>query len=262
MKTTKFILTIALLSLVAIGTITAVRAEEPTDSTADQAIQGDTQDLIAQEISAEDLGVKDQKFLPDNPFYFLKEWTRNVRMAFTFNEIKKTELENRFTNERLIELKKLTENGVSSEKIKKATENYQNAIDKIKERADKIKEKAADSEAVNKFLEKFTNQQVLQEKILQKLETQVPEAAFEKIKEARNQHMEKFGEVMQKLEDRQDKIKEKIENTLQNGDASNTEILDKIKEKMPDDMKERLESMRGNMMEKVNNKMMERAIEK
>ncbi len=251
-KISKFILTI-MLSFAVLGAVVAVSAEEQTSS-----VDGQVQEFETREISAEELDVKDQKFLPDNPFYFLKEWARKARMTFTFNKIKKIELENKFASEKLIELKKLAESGVNSEKIKKATENYQNAIDKIKERADNIKEKAADNETINKFLEKFTNQQVLQEKILQKLETQVPERALEKIQQAREQHMEKFGQVIQKLESRQDKIKEKIENALQDGSVLNPEILERIKEKMPEEIKEKL----GETKEIIIKNIIEGAIEK
>lgn len=215
-----------------------------------------------EQISAQDLGVSNPTLLPDNPLYFLKEWTRKIRVVFTFNEVKKAELESKFSNEKLLELRKMAENKVAPEKIKKATENYQNAIDKIKERADKIKDTAENNSEVNKFLEKFTNQQVLQEKILQKLQTQVPEAVFEKIKEAREQHLERFKDVMTKLEENKDKIVEKLKNALQNGDESNTEILEKIKEKMPEEIKQKLEGIKENVREKVNIKLIEKATEK
>ena len=63
---------------------------------------------------------------------------------------------------------------------------------------------------------------------------------------------------MQKLEDRQDKIKEKIENALQNGSALNLEIFEKIKEKMPDDIKEKLSEAKERIMEKTINKSIEK----
>lgn len=226
------------------------------------AQENTTADTAEKQISAEDLGVKNQTLLPDSPFYFLKEWSRKIRTALTFNEVKKVELENKFANEKIIELKNLTEKGADKEKIKRATENYQAAVGRIKKTADNIKEKAADSETVNKFLEKFTNQQVLQEKILQKLETQVPEAVIAKIKEAREQHVEKFGEVMQKLENRQDKMVEKIKNALQNGDEKNPEILDKIQEKMPDNVKQKIEAVKEAVRQKVNDKLIEKTTEK
>lgn len=249
-KKIKFILIIGL-SILSLGISANIMAQENT------AV--DTADA---QISAQDLEVSDPTLLPNNPFYFLKEWVRSARLTFTFNNIKKAELESKFSNEKIVELKKMVENKVEPEKIKKATEKYQKTVDRVKNATDKIKNKAEDNPEVNKFLEKFTNQQVLQEKILQKLEGQAPEQAIEKIKEARKQHLEKFQQVMTKLQENKEKIAEKIKNALQNGDASNTEILDKIKEKMPDDVKEKIEDIEENVREKVNDKLIERATEK
>ena len=233
----------------------SILAQENTNS--------DRSDVTADEqITAQDLEVSNPNLLPDNPFYFLKEWTRKIRSALTFNETKKTDLENTFANEKLLELRKMAKNGMASDKIQKATENYQKAIEKVKNAADKIKDKAENNSEVNKFLEKFTNQQILHEKILEKLETQVPEQALEKIKEAREQHLEKFKDVMTKLENNKDKIAERIKNALQNGDEGNSEILDRINEKMPNDIKQKIENIKESVREKVNNKLIEKATEK
>ena len=209
-----------------------------------------------QQISAGDLGVSEPTLLPDSPFYFLKNWARGIKSAFTFDNVKKAELENKFTNEKLLELKKMSDNGVSSEKIKKAAENYQKAVEKLKNTADKIKDKAENNTEVNKFLEKFTNHQVLQEKILQKLEGQVPANALQKIKDAREAHLEKFQEVMTKLETNKEKIAEKIKNALLDGNEVNSEILDKIKEKMPDNIKQKLEDLKPEIKNKIIEKLM------
>ncbi len=219
-----------------------------------------TQDSV--QVLPTDLGVSNQNILPDSPFYFLKNWGRGIQLFFTINKVKKAELENKFTNEKIIELQKMSDNGADSEKIKDAIENYKEALDKVKNAADEIKDKADNNQEVNNFLDKFTNQQVLQEKILQKLEGQVPEAAFEKIKEAREQHLEKFKDVMTRLQDNKDQIINKIKESLQNGDAINTDILDKIKEKMPDDIKQKLDDIKENVREKVNDKLIEKATEK
>lgn len=98
----------------------------------------------------------------------------------------------------------------------------------------------------------------MHEKILQKLEGQVPEQVLEKIKEAREQHLERFKEVMIKLQDNKDKIVEKIKNALQNGDENNSEILDKIKEKMPEEVQQKIGAIRENII----NKMVEKAEQK
>ncbi len=248
-KEIKIILIVGL-AVLALGASANVMAQENTAA--------NTSDTADAQIFAQDLGVSDPTLLPDSPFYFLKEWTRNIRIVFTLDNVKKAELESKFTNEKLIELKKLAENGVNPEKIKKATENYRKAVNRVKNAAGKIKDNTENNQEVNKFLEKFTNQQVLQEKILQKLETQVPQEAFEKIKEAREQHLEKFKDVMTKLEENKERVAERLKNALQNGDESNPEILEKIKEKMPEKIKEKLTEIKEGIVEKT----IEKAVEK
>ena len=214
------------------------------------------------QVTAQDLNVKEQNILPGSPFYFIKNWGRAIQSAFTFNNVAKLELKEKFANEKLLELQKLAEKTKNSDILSKATENYKNEIEKIKAQAEKIKEKAENNPKLNTFLEKFANQQVLQEKILQKLETQVPQAVLEKIKEAREQHLEKFKEVMTKLENRNEKITEKIKNAIENANENNSEILNKIKEKMPEEVKQKLEGIKENVREKVNEKLIEKATEK
>lgn len=254
-KITKSIIIFSLI-VFALTTGANILAEENTNSDATAA-------TVNEQITAQDLGVSDPKILPGNPFYFLKEWGRGIQSFFAFGRLKKAELQQKFANERLVELKKLVDEGkVSSDILKKATEKYEGTMDKIKERADKIKEKAGNSDKVNKFLEKFTDQQVLHERILQKLEEQVPAEVLEKIKKARERHLERFKEVMIKLEDRQDKIVEKIKSALENNGEEATEVLDKIKEKMPDDLKDKIEGIREDVRQKVNEKLIEKATEK
>lgn len=231
-KTAKLILTASIIAFV-IGAGTSAIAQDATS-----------------DVSAQDLEVSDQTLLPDSPFYFLKEWTRRVRAAFTFGTVEKAELENKFANEKLLELKKLAEKETDSEIIKKATEGYQGAMEKIKEAVSKIEGTADSNEDVNKFLEKFTNQQMLHERVLQRLQNQVSEKVLEKIKEARERHMERFGEVMQKLEGNQARIAERIQNALQNG-QDNTDILDSVIENMPDGMQGELNRVRERIKNQV-----------
>ena len=175
-------------------------------------------DTTEETIKAEDLDIAEPNLLPDSPFYFLKEWRRRVQSFFTFGQIKKSELEQKFASERLMELREITKQGKGAEIIEKATKKYEESIEKLKSQSEKIKEKVKDSEKVESFLEKFTKQQLLHQIILEKLETQVPEEVFEKIKEARETHLEKFEQVMNKLENREEirnQIREKAQETIQ-----------------------------------------------
>lgn len=230
-KTIKFIL-IATVMVSALGFGAAALAQENT----------------AEDIPAQALDSTTPSFLPDNPFYFLKEWGRGLQSFFAFGQLKKTELEQKFANERLLELKKMVEEGkASSEILERATEKYGKTMARIKERADKIKETAESNPEVNKFLEKFTKQQVLHQEILGKLETQVPEQALEKIKEAREAHLERFKEVMTKLETRKDEIVNKVENAIDD----DTEILDKIKTGMPQEIEDKLTELKAKITQRI-----------
>jgi hypothetical protein len=167
--------------------------------------------------SAQELGVSNPTLLPNNPFYFLKEWGRGIQSFFTFGSLKKAELQQKFSNERLVELEKLVENGtIKSEILERAAEKYGVTMDKIKDLIDKVEDTTDSSDNVNKFLEKFTDQQMLHERILLKLQTHVSDGALEKIEQARERHMEKFGEVMQKLEANQERLQERIQNASKN----------------------------------------------
>ena len=176
-------------------------ATSSTNNTFDSSNSSTTDASLSEEaITSSDLGVSDPTLLPDSHFYFLKNWWRGIRLFFTFNPIKKIELENKFANEKLIEAKKLAQKTKNSAIIDKAIKNYEESVNKIKKQTEKIKERKINSQEVNKFLNKFTRQQILHQEILDRLEKKVPPAAFQKIREAREKHLEMFKDVMTKLE--------------------------------------------------------------
>ncbi len=232
-----------------------VYAQEATskatnNSQVEEAIAAD------EEVTPQDLGVGDPKLLPDSRFYFLKAWGRKIRLYLTFNPVKKTELRERYANEKLIELKKLTLKSKNPEVIEKALQNYQEEIDKIKESADKLSENASQNPEISKFLDKFTQQQLLHQRILEKLEKQVSPEVFEKIKQARERHLERFGQVMTKLENKE-KIQERIEKNLEKIKGSkfknlrSLEVLKELEEKAPDQAKEAIRKARERILEKA-----------
>lgn len=196
---------------------------------------------LDEDIQAEDLEVGDPNILPDSPFYFLKEWGRGIQSLFTFNPVAKAKLREKFANEKLIELKKMVEQKKSSERIEKGIENYQNEVEEAKRVTDRIRVRAEESVEVGKFLDKFIQHQTLHQRLLQKLEEQVPAEAFEKIKTARERHLEKFGEVMTKLEGREEQLQESLEKNLkeikggQFKEFKNLEVLRDLEEKVPEE---------------------------
>jgi len=225
----------------------ALTDAEDSENTAEEDINLD------ENIEAGDLGVKDPKILPGSRLYFLKNWGRNIHSFFTFNKVKKVELKSRYANEKLIELKKLSKLEKGPEVIKRAVESYKREMSDIESISKKIKEKASENSDVSKFLDKFTEHQILHHKILQKLEGQVPEQAFKKIKEAREEHLVKFGEVMNRLV-KKENISKKLEESLERiggskfKDFKNLEILKELEERVPDEAKEAIREVRENSL--------------
>ena len=236
----------------AIGLISLAQGTPPTKETiVEEAV------ALDEDVQPQDLGVSEPKILPDNPFYFLKNWVRGIQNVLTFNPIKKAELRLRIANEKLMEVKKIAQKTKDPETIKKATENYQQEVEKIKNQVEKIKEKAKDNPLVESFLDKFIHQQILHQKLLQKLETQVPPEALEKIKEARETHLERFQEVMLKLEDRKKEITEKLDKILEEQKGSefkefkNLEFLKELEEKVPEEAKEAIKQAEENALKRL-----------
>ena len=236
-------------ALIFVFGLTVLAQEAPTE--VPEAVNLD------EDIQPEDLEVGEPRLLPDSPFYFLKNWGREIQSFFTFNPVAKAELKLKFANEKLIEAKKLVELKKDPKIIKLATENYQQEIEKIKNQADKIKEKAKENPKVESFLDKFIHQQTLHQKLLDRLETQVPPQAFEKIKECRERHLERFQDVMLKLEDRKEKITEKLDKILEMQKGSrfkefkNLEVLKNLEEKVPEETKEAMRKAQENCLKRL-----------
>lgn len=212
---------------------------------------------LDEDIQSEDLGIGEPRFLPDNPFYFLKNWGREIQSFFTFNLVKKAELKEKFASEKLIEVKKLIEGKRSREIIEKGIKNYQNEIEEMKKATERIRERVEENEEVGKFLDKFIQHQALHQRLLQKLENQVPPEVFEKIKEARERHLERFGEVMIKLEGRMEELGARLENNLEEIKGSkyknfkNLEVLIELEEKVPEEAKEAIQKAQENALKRL-----------
>lgn len=200
------------------------------------------------EVSASDLGVAEPRILPDSPFYFLKNWARGIQSFITRDPVKKADLEEQFLNEKLVELKKMVELGKDKDKTDKAAEIVKAALEKVKSRIDQIKETAGTSDQVNSFLDKFTQQGLLQQRVLEKLANQVPAQAMEKIEQARQEHLQKFGQVMEKLEDTT-KVTDRLKRAL-NSQPTNElkplqdlQILKEVSAKLPVKLKNALQTV-------------------
>ncbi len=252
-NTTKFLLLGLIIFALTVGN--AVFAQETSLEAMEEV-------NLDEDVQSSDLEVGEPKVLPDHPFYFLKNWARKIRSFFAFNPRVKAELNSRFANERLMELKEMIRKNKNPEAINKAVEGYQNEVEKTKKFAEKIKEKAQENEEVGKFLDKFIRHQALHQSLLQKLEEQVPAEVFEKIKTAREIHLERFNDMMLKLEDK-DKIPERLEKNLQMLKGSkfkefkNLELVNDLMEKLPEDVKQKMEEKKEQILERLRERLEE-----
>ena len=216
-----------------------------------------TEDVdLDENIQAQDLGVSDPTILPDSPFYFFKNLGRGIRSALTFNPIAKAELKLKFSGEKLVEAKKLAEKNKKPEILANGLENYQTEVNNLKTAVDGIKEKAKDNPKISAFLDKFIKQQILHQRILQKLESQVSPEVLEKIKAIREKHLEKFGQVMEKLGNKEE-LRERLEKNLEELPGSkfkhfkNLEILMRLEEKVPEEAKEAIQKAQENSLKRL-----------
>jgi hypothetical protein len=200
--------------------------------------------------------VADPKILPDNPVYFLKDWARNLQSFLTQDPLKNAELRQRFLDERIAELEKLAQKSKNKKALQRATENIKREAEKLEDKADEIKDTAQARPELGQFLDKLARQTVLHQKILEKLENQVPPEVFQKIAEARQSHLEKFGQVMLKLENKES-LGERLKNALnQEKDyqfkrLDDLELLDRLSEKLPEDAKEKIISLQKEKLENL-----------
>lgn len=246
----------ALASLFGLGLYANAQTDEIiTSDTSDESIAQEVD--LDENITADDLGIADQNILPTSPFYFLKNWERNIRLALMLNPVKKAELRLEIADEKLIETEKLAE--TNPEISEKTLEKYQNEIEKIKERMDKIKEKAKDNPDIDKFLDKFIDKQLKHQKLLSRLEEKLPADVFEKVAEIKERNLERFGEVMQKLEDRKDKISERLDKAVDESAGSkykhfkNLEVLIDLEEKVPETAKDAIKQAQENALKRLHN---------
>lgn len=249
-------LIIFLLLITIAGTAMAQEAADATIAVDQPAIQTTADEAV----TAQDLGVAEPTLLPDSKFYFLKNWQRAVQGVFTFGQVKKAELNLKIASEKLLEAQKLAEKTNNPTILNKATELYQDRIEAVQKNIAKFKETATTSVAVSKFLDKFTKQQILQEQIMDKLASQVPTSTLEKIQQVRERQLEQFGQVMQKLEDK-NKIQARVQkglDALKENDLKpllNLQIIKKLEEKFPTSTIEQIQQVKTEVLQKLNDKL-------
>jgi hypothetical protein len=158
-----------------------------------------------EEVTAEDLGISKPKILPNSPFYFLKDFWRQLRFSFAFNSVKKAELRLRFASEMLIEAKRLAEETDNQEPFQRAIDKYQRQMEKLRPRVERIEEESEeDNTKANDFLNRFNRKIRLHERLMEKLGERFSDKpqVQEKIEEVKERTIQHLDQVKEKLIER------------------------------------------------------------
>jgi len=190
----------------------SVLAEEESDTPAD--------------VSVEELGVEEPGI-----FSWFQNAFDTIQLWVTRDLVKKSELELKKASRQIIKARELVQNNADDKnlqnKFNKIDEKYQGLIDGINNRIEEFNEENLNSEKFKNFLDKYTDHQFKHLQILEKLENQVPETVMEKIQEKRQEHLEKFNGVMNKIQEKKEnKEQETNKNNNNNGEDDNNEEED------------------------------------
>ncbi len=213
----KIIFFVSLLTIASLTTILPVSAQEATSSV--------------------DLGVENPGILPTSPFYFLKEWKRGVNKFFTFNPVKKAELELDEINQRAAEIKKMEEIAPQNiEAINKASSNYQKNAEQLKNRLEALKE-TGQNPNVDKLLDKLVDRSLKHQELFDNLEKK-----FEARQEISEQKITELKEKFEVNRERINDIMVKVPEKFENADSFNKR-LEKAIENQPEGMIKKFETL-------------------
>lgn len=220
--------------------------------------------VLAQE---EDLGVGEQRILPGTPFYFLKQAGRRLQEFLTFDPIKKLELKQRFASEKLAETRKLIKNGKNKRLVEQSIENYEQEQNEIRQRVEGLKQNAEENEEVRSFMEKYQHQVEIHSRALENMRGDAPPEIRVRIEEQREKHLERFRDVMMKLDQeenlpgRLEGFLNRIPDSLKQGEAA-ARILEQIQERVKsEEVKDELEEVKTRIRKEIRERVNQEQIE-
>lgn len=244
----------SLLVVLGFSAVSSAKAQTAADI-AETAVQ-------AAEITVQDLGVEDPGMLPTSPFYFLKNWGRGVKRIFTFNPIKKAELELNIVNQRAAEIKKIQEIGTDRiEAISGAIDKYRANVERLKERLETISE-TSQNPNVDKLMEKLVERSIKHQELFdglkQKFEGQ--EDLQERLVKAREKISEAIIKVPQKF-DNPEIFRERLNRAMEKmpehpfKELKAIEILDRFDHRLSEEQLEGIEKTKDDFIKKLEERM-------
>ncbi len=219
----------------------------------------------AEQVTIADLGVQDPGTLPTSPFYFFKEWQRGIQSLFTFNKVAKAELEAKFSNEKAAELQAVQEQRPDDERgIARALSNYQKSQERLATRLERVQANS-ENPNVERLIEEIARKSVLHEKLLQEVQAKHEDKAT--VREFAREAGLKIAEVVRNAasKDNPEAFAERLRSSLAESrggelkDLRAVEILDRIGESVPEEVRLRLDVVREGFKERAELKVEELA---
>lgn len=232
-------------------------AQEPAGTT---AAAGEAT-MPEEEITTADLEVENPGILPSSPFYFLKEWRRQIQNFFTFDPVKKAQQQLEQANERAAEIKKLEEVAPSNiEAISKAIENYRQNMERLETRLEELKE-TSQNPKIDQLLDKLIDRSIKHQELFDDLKTRFEQRTElrEKLKAGEEIINEVISKIPQRLENVaafEERLKNRIESLPENPvrELRVAEMLNKIEEKLPE-QEQKIKEIRENLIQRIENRL-------
>ena len=173
----------------------------------------DTTTTTVEEFSVpQALGLNRVGLLPTSPFYFLKEWWRGLKVGWTKDPVKKSEVQLQILSEKMAEVEAIAQKTPKPEVLEKAFGNYEDSMDKLRTRLEALKE-TSENPNIDKLLDRIAEAEVRHFEVLDKILERVPEAIIqvERVRQSINQTLP----IIHLKFENQEEFMERLENKLQ-----------------------------------------------
>ena len=227
------------------------------DDTTQDAVSDSVVAAAEEPITSQDLGISDPGILPTSRVYFLKNWGRSIKRTFTFNAVKKAELELDIANEQAAEIAKMKE--VTPDRvgaITKASQNYQTNVDRLKNRLEALKE-TSQNPNVNTLMEKLADRSVKHQQLFGELKQKFENNP--ELKQKIGVMQDKMNEALMKVPekfDSQEAFQQRMKRAIEARPDSplrelrGMEMMEKIAEKLPENRRAGFDGVKNDLMEK------------
>lgn len=232
------------------------------------ANQSAIEDVLQDEtVSYQDLEAKVPAILPDSALYSFKRFGRGLRKAFTFNSVKKIELEIHYANQELADAQQLLNEkqnkaGVE-DKVIKSVKKFEETLQNVRENAKSLR-----PEDAKRVVENILDKQIKQQKVLSGIENKILDSSLSgeakdkvlsKIEEAKTRSADHVANTVGKLEEDQTLLAQHFDAVFENQrgsefrDLRNLEVLNRLEDFVPEEAREAIESAQRNAIKRFYN---------